>query len=73
MRVTAVVHLKGGVGKTATTLNVGGALALAGRRVLLVDLDPQGHLTGALRLTGVRRAPRAGEPAALASDRRRSR
>lgn len=50
MRTTAVVNQKGGVGKTATTKNVGGALAQKGRRVLLVDLDPQGHLTSALRV-----------------------
>lgn len=50
MLVTAVVNQKGGVGKTATAVNVGGALAEAGRRVLLVDLDPQGHLTAALRV-----------------------
>jgi chromosome partitioning protein len=48
MRITAVVNQKGGVGKTATALNIGGALAEAGHRVLLVDLDPQGHLTHAL-------------------------
>jgi chromosome partitioning protein len=50
MRVVAIVNQKGGVGKTATTVNVGGALAEAGRRVVLVDLDPQGHLTQALGL-----------------------
>ena len=38
------------MGKTATTVNVGGALAEAGRSVLLVDLDPEGHLTGATGL-----------------------
>lgn len=50
MDVTAVVNQKGGVGKSATTINVGAALAEMGRRVLIVDLDPQGHLTHALGL-----------------------
>jgi chromosome partitioning protein len=44
-RVIAVVNQKGGVGKTTTTVNLGTALADAGHRVLLVDLDPQAHTT----------------------------
>ncbi|HEV8636988.1 MAG TPA: AAA family ATPase [Chloroflexota bacterium] len=44
-RVTAVVNQKGGVGKTTTAFNVGVALHRMGRRVLLVDLDPQAALT----------------------------
>jgi chromosome partitioning protein len=45
MRVVAVMNQKGGVGKTTTTCNLGAALAIKGRRVLLVDLDPQAHLS----------------------------
>src|SRR5436305_1881782 len=48
MRIIAIANQKGGVGKTSDTINLGGALAEAGRRVLLVDLDPQGHLTDAV-------------------------
>lgn len=45
MHIVAVVNQKGGVGKTTSVANLGAALALQGHRVLLVDLDPQGHLS----------------------------
>ena len=45
MRRIAIINQKGGVGKTTSTVNIGAALARAGHRVLMIDLDPQAHMT----------------------------
>jgi chromosome partitioning protein len=50
MHTIALVNQKGGVGKSTTAVNLSAGLALLGRRVLLLDLDPQAHSTVALGL-----------------------
>lgn len=48
MKTIALTNQKGGVGKTTSTANLGAALARKGKKVLVIDLDPQAHLTTSL-------------------------
>jgi chromosome partitioning protein len=50
MRVITVTNHKGGVGKTTTVITIGDGLARLGKRVLLLDLDPQGHIASSLNV-----------------------
>ena len=67
--IIALCNLKGGVGKTSTTFHLGGTLAKGGRRVLLVDADPQASLTqGFLGPAATRALPRRETIAGLFGD-----
>ena len=54
-KTISIANFKGGVGKTTSTINIGAALQQAGKKVLLIDLDPQFNLTQSLGMSDVER------------------